>query len=324
MPYSVLRAQLKDVGLRESPACGDVLVSRMRSKVIHEVYERWWAGPELPVASWPAQMPARAASTVVELLRWIATGDRPADIPADVECHQGDVLVFLTGRGGITTAIKETTQLIGAEPEMGRIADALELLPLYGELPAAQRSRALRPESRRRGTRYRVIFATNPGGDLADHRRHPPRRGHRSDQPLLLGSGNRHRVDRTGTAFSARAAAAARPGRPDRPGDLALPLHRAAVHRAGNRDPAGDRPGAAAPPCCWLPPSPGCPTPLRCAGRARDEHGDPPPVGRQLAITPTKPRAPRTRGDGPAYLFNPADLETCSPHPQGRHLVGLS
>ncbi|MGH1554109.1 hypothetical protein ACRAWF_25735 [Streptomyces sp. L7] len=71
----------------------------------------------------PPRMPARAASTVVELLRWMATGDRPADIPADVECHQGDILVFLTGRGGITTAIKETTQLlIGAEPEMGRVA----------------------------------------------------------------------------------------------------------------------------------------------------------------------------------------------------------
>ena len=61
-----------------------VHVTTMRSKGIHPVHERWWAGAELPMSSWPAQMPGRAAATVAEILRWMVDGTRPPDIPADV------------------------------------------------------------------------------------------------------------------------------------------------------------------------------------------------------------------------------------------------
>ncbi|WP_405950574.1 helicase-related protein [Streptomyces prunicolor] len=283
-----------------------VLVSRMRSKVIHEVYERWWAGPELPIASWPAQMPGRAASTVVELLRWMATGDRPADIPADVECHQGDILVFLTGRGGITTAIKETTQLIGADPEMGRVADAIELLPLYGELPAAQRNRALRPESRRRGTRYRVVFATNLAETslTIDGIRHvvdtglinrsfwDPATAIESTEPVPHSRhGLRQRRGRAGRTapgiwhclYTERQFTELETETPPEIVRAPLPAVLLAAAVAGVSDPTSLR---------W--PRPGPPdgevdrarAALHAVG-ALDKHGDPTPVGRELAITPT-------------------------------------
>lgn len=281
-----------------------VLVSRMRSKVIHEVYERWWAGPDLPVASWPAQMPARAAATVAGLLRWMATGDRPADIPADVECHQGDILVFLTGRGGITTAINQSVQLIAAEPELAKIADAIELLPLYGELPAAQRGRALRPDTRRRGTRYRVVFATNLAETslTIDGIRHvvdtglinrsfwDPATAIESTEPVPHSQhGLRQRRGRAGRTapgiwhclYTERQFTELETETPPEIVRAPLPAVLLAAAVAGVSDPASLR---------WPRPGPPAGEVIRARAALRavgavDEHGDPTPVGRELAAT---------------------------------------
>ena len=138
-----------------------VLVKTMRSKGSHPVLDRWYSGPELPLDSWPAQMPARAAQTVIEVLRWMAFDVRPPDVPQAVENYQGDLLVFLTGQRPIEAAIALTKELISDDDQLSEIEEQIELLPLYGELPPKKRDRPLNPKTRGKLSRFRVIFSTN-------------------------------------------------------------------------------------------------------------------------------------------------------------------
>jgi HrpA-like RNA helicase len=138
-----------------------VLIQPMKSKTIHPVYERWWAGPELPEESWPAEMPTRAAQTVAEILRWMVKGDHPNDIDPGLAVPQGDVLVFLTGKRPIERAIRETRELIDADPDLLDANSSIELVPLYGELPERERRRPFDSERRPKRIRYRVVYSTN-------------------------------------------------------------------------------------------------------------------------------------------------------------------
>ena len=52
------------------------------------------------------------AVAVVVVLRWMAVGERPADIPENVPTHDGDLLAFLPGRRAIRAAIKELEDLV--------------------------------------------------------------------------------------------------------------------------------------------------------------------------------------------------------------------
>jgi hypothetical protein len=281
-----------------------VLVRPMRSKGIYPVHERWWPGPELPQESWAAQMPSRAASTVVEILRWMIVGASPADIPESVPAYDGDILVFLTGRSAIETAIKETEELIVADPDLAREAGTIELLPLYSELPPRKRDQALKPELRRKQTKYRVIYSTN----LAETSLTIEGVRHVVDSGLI----NRSKWDPASATQSLEAVPHSQHGlrqRRGRAGRTApgiwhclytraqfdqmevetppeivrapLPAVLLAAAVAGVSDPASLR---------WLPPGPPpgevdrALAALRAIG-ALSEDGDPTPVGRELAST---------------------------------------
>ncbi len=281
-----------------------VYVTTMRSKGIHPVHERWWAGPELPPASWPAQMPARAVSTVTEILRWMIDGTRPADIPEDVEAYQGDILTFLTGKTPIEDAIKATRKLIEADPVLEAASKTIELLPLYGELPAAQRRRALDPDSRRKDTKYRVIYSTNLAETslTIEGIRHVVDSGlinrKRWDSATVTESmeqvphsqhglrQRRGRAGRTQPGIWHCLYSEAQLGRLDceTPPEITrapLPAVLLAASVAGVSDPNS---------LTWLAPGPPAGEVIRTIAALRaigaiDEHGDPTPVGRELAST---------------------------------------
>ncbi|AHH98602.1 DEAD/DEAH box helicase [Kutzneria albida] len=122
------------------------------------VYDRWRAVAAIPENQWPARMPGEVARAAHEVLRWMANGERPGDIAVDVPAYQGDILAFLPGKRAINAAIDELEDLIGGD---ANIAGKVEVLPLYAELPQAARARALRADRRRKGTKWRVIIATN-------------------------------------------------------------------------------------------------------------------------------------------------------------------
>jgi hypothetical protein len=276
----------------------------MRSKGIHPVHERWWAGPELPLASWPAQMPARAASTVAEILRWMIDGTRPADIPEDVEAYQGDILTFLTGKRPIEDAIKATWKLIEADPVLDAASKAIELLPLYGELPAVQRRRALDPASRRKNTKYRVIFSTNLAetsltiegirhvidSGLINRKRWDSATATESmEQVPHSQHGLRQRRGRAGRTqpgiwhclYTEAQLASLDSETPPEITRAPLPAVVLAASVAGVSDPNS---------LTWLAPGPPAGEVTRTIAALRaigaiDEHGDPTPVGRELAST---------------------------------------
>jgi hypothetical protein len=127
-------------------------------KVGKPVYERWRASPPLPVSLWPARMPGEVAHTAHEILRWIACGERPPDIPGDVPAYDGDILAFLPGKRAIRAAIGELEELLDDDDEL---AGKVEVLPLYAELSQAERTRALRPARKAKSKRWRVIVSTN-------------------------------------------------------------------------------------------------------------------------------------------------------------------
>lgn len=97
------------------------------------------AGRGFPVAS--AHFPIRRGESP------------PAQMARAVEhalaAHPGDVLAFLPGQ----REIAQVRSILSA-----RLADAIELLVLHGELPVAQQAHALRPAAE---ARRRVVLATN-------------------------------------------------------------------------------------------------------------------------------------------------------------------
>ncbi len=139
----------------------DVLSCPMPSKVIHPVHERWRVTEVIPRMSWPRRMPDEVARTAIEVLRWMELGEAPPDIPDGVPGYQGDVLCFLPGKGPIGRAITTIQELLGADDDLRDLVGKVELLPLYSELPTAQRRRALNPKTRRSHTKYRIIVSTN-------------------------------------------------------------------------------------------------------------------------------------------------------------------
>ena len=281
-----------------------VLVRPMRSKGIHPVHERWWTGLELRRESWAAQMPSRAANTVVEILRWMIAGERPADIPESVEAYDGDILVFLTGRSAIETAIKETGDLIAADAGLARETRAIELLPLYSELSASKRDQALKPERRRKQTRYRVIYSTNLAETslTIDGIRHVVDTGliNRTKWDPISATQSLEAVQHSQHGLRQRRGRAGRtaPGvwhclytrsqfeqldveTPPEIVHAPLPAVLLAAAVAGVSDPASLR---------WLPPGPPAGEVARALAALRaigaiDESGDPTPVGRELAST---------------------------------------
>lgn len=300
-----------------------VLVTTMRSKGIHPVHERWWAGPELPIPSWPAQMPGRAATTVAEILRWMVDGTAPPDIPVDVEAYQGDILVFLTGKRPIEEAISATRELIESDPVLNAAADSIELLPLYSELPAVQRRRPLEPEKRSKKNKYRVIYSTNLAETslTIDGVRHVVDAGliNRKSWDSATATESMQQVPHSQHGLRQRRGRAGRTHAgvwhclytqaqfnaldSDTPPEITrapLPAVLLAAAVAGVSDPTS---------LTWL--APGPPTgevgralaALRAIG-AIDEHGDPTPVGRELATT-------RTSFDDAAILVT-ADEAGCA------------
>lgn len=119
------------------------------------VFERWRAGPPVPAS----QMAGEVARTAHEVLRWMACGECPPDIPASIPAYDGDILAFLPGKRSIAAAIDELTDLIDEDEDL---AGEVEVLPLYAELPQRLRTRALeRPEGKTKTARWRVVIATN-------------------------------------------------------------------------------------------------------------------------------------------------------------------
>lgn len=304
-----------------------VLVVPMRSKGIHPVHERWWVGSELPVSSWPAQMPGRAAETVADILRWMVDGTRPPGIPGDVDAYQGDILVFLTGKKPIEEAIQQTREFIEADPVLSAAAETFELLPLYSELPEAQRRRALDPP--RRGVRgkkskikYRVVYSTNLAETsltiegvrhvvdtgLINRKRWDPVTATESmEQVPHSQHGLRQRRGRAGRTdpgiwhclYSEAQFAALEPDTPPEITRAPLPAVVLAAAVAGVSDPAS---------LTWLAPGPPAGEVSRALAALRavgaiDENGDPTPVGRELAAT-------RTSFDDAAILVT-ADQAGC-------------
>ncbi|MDX1873292.1 helicase-related protein [Mycolicibacterium sp. 120266] len=130
----------------------------MPGKPDNPVYERWRGSEEIPTSQWPARMAGEVAHRTLEILQWMAGGPRPADIPIHVPCYNGDILAFLPGTRMIKAAVAELGELI---EEDDHLQGAVEVLPLYAELPQRQRARALRPENRSQRTKWRVIVSTN-------------------------------------------------------------------------------------------------------------------------------------------------------------------
>ncbi|WP_410611092.1 S1 RNA-binding domain-containing protein [Amycolatopsis sp. lyj-109] len=122
------------------------------------VHDRWRPDSPLPESQWPARMPGEVARVTHEVLRWMASGERPGDIPGDVPLHDGDILAFLPGKRAINAAIDELDSLVDEDSDL---AGQVEVLPLYAELSETERARALKRARKRKGTRWRVIVATN-------------------------------------------------------------------------------------------------------------------------------------------------------------------
>ncbi|CAL9652972.1 helicase-related protein [Streptomyces sp. enrichment culture] len=141
----------------------DVLFIEMPSKTLHPVYERWRAGDPIPQKAWPVEMPDEVAQHAVEVLRWMACGHRPADIPDTytLPAYDGDVLCFLPGKRPINNAIAEMQRLLDEDDELAPLSPQIEILPLHSELPNKQRRRPLDPATRPPGVRWRVVVATN-------------------------------------------------------------------------------------------------------------------------------------------------------------------
>ncbi|MFG2811630.1 helicase-related protein [Streptomyces massasporeus] len=139
----------------------DVLFVEMPSKTLHPVHERWRAGDPIPQKAWPVKMPDEVAQHAVEVLRWMACGHRPADIPDTVPAYDGDLLCFLPGKRPINNAIDEMRRLLDEDDELAPLKTQIEILPLYSELPNQQRRRPLNPATRPRGVHWRVVVATN-------------------------------------------------------------------------------------------------------------------------------------------------------------------
>nr|BFE56511.1 hypothetical protein GCM10020063_010370 [Dactylosporangium thailandense] len=131
---------------------------RLPGKQGKPVYERWRSAPEIPLNQWAARMPGEVAGTAYEVLRWMASGERPPDVPEDVPTYQGDLLVFLPGRRAINAVINDLEESVGDDEDL---AGKVQILPLYAELSQAQRTRALTADRRPKGVRWRVIVATN-------------------------------------------------------------------------------------------------------------------------------------------------------------------
>jgi hypothetical protein len=131
---------------------------RLPGKEGKPVYPRWRSGPLIPEAQWPTRMPGEVARTAHEVLRWMACGEQPADIPASVPAYDGDILAFLPGKRAIAAAIDELTDLIDDDQEL---SGKVEVLPLYAELPQAERTRALERPGKKAARRWRVIMSTN-------------------------------------------------------------------------------------------------------------------------------------------------------------------
>ncbi|MDQ1052052.1 helicase-related protein [Streptomyces sp. V4I2] len=139
----------------------DVLRCPMPSKTQHPVHERWRTEEPIPLRTWPRRMPDEVASRAVEVLRWMAHGHRPADIPDSVPAYQGDVLCFLPGKRPINNAIEEMQRLLAEDDEMAPLLPKIEILPLHSELPNRERRRPLDPKSRPQRVTWRVVVATN-------------------------------------------------------------------------------------------------------------------------------------------------------------------
>jgi HrpA-like RNA helicase len=139
----------------------DVLFLEMPSKTLHPVYERWRADAPIPLKEWPVKMPDEVARHAVEVLRWMAYGHRPADIPDSVPAYDGDVLCFLPGKRPIANAIAEMQRLLDEDDEMAPLAPQIEILPLHSELPNQERRRPLDRTTRKNGVRWRVVVSTN-------------------------------------------------------------------------------------------------------------------------------------------------------------------
>ncbi|MFM9452403.1 helicase-related protein [Streptomyces europaeiscabiei] len=139
----------------------DVLFLEMPSKTLHPVHERWRAAAHIPLKEWPVRMPDEVALHAVEVLRWMAYGHRPADIPDSVPAYDGDVLAFLPGKRPIANAIAEMQRLLDEDDEMAPLVPQIEILPLHSELPNRERRRPLDRTTRKQGIRWRVVVATN-------------------------------------------------------------------------------------------------------------------------------------------------------------------
>lgn len=139
----------------------EVAHCQMPSKTSYPVYERFRAEEEIPMTAWARRMPEEVASRAHQILRWVALDDRPADIPDDIPPYDGDLLCFLPGKRHINDAIRLLQAKLDDDDEMQDYVDVVEILPLYSELPPQRRKRPLKPETRAKSTRWRVIISTN-------------------------------------------------------------------------------------------------------------------------------------------------------------------
>lgn len=133
----------------------------MPSKTSFPVYERFRAEEEIPITAWARRMPEEVAARAHQILRWIALDDRPPDIPDEIPPYDGDLLCFLPGKRHINDAIRLLRAKLDDDDEMQGYVDDIEILPLYSELPPQKRKRPLRPETRPKHVRWRVVISTN-------------------------------------------------------------------------------------------------------------------------------------------------------------------
>jgi HrpA-like RNA helicase len=134
---------------------------QMPSKTSFPVYERFRAEEEIPITAWARRMPEEVATRAHQILRWIALDQRPSDIPDEIPPYDGDLLCFLPGKRHINDAIRLLQAKLDDDDEMQDYIDDIEILPLYSELPQQKRKRPLKPETRAKHVRWRVVVSTN-------------------------------------------------------------------------------------------------------------------------------------------------------------------